>query len=180
MQVEELDIPGCYLIKAKVFHDNRGSFVKTFQASIFNELGLETQFNEEYFSISKKDVIRGMHFQRPPVDQAKLVYCLKGGVLDAFVDIRAGSPSFQEHQVIDLNSENHHILYLPSGIAHGFCALKSDSIMVYKTTTEYAPDYDDGIRWDSCNINWPTVSPVISGRDIALETLLEFKTPFHF
>ncbi len=171
-------MPGCYLIRPKVFQDNRGDFVKIFQSSKFIDLGLDTHFQEEYFTTSAKGVIRGLHFQRPPADHAKLVYCIKGGVFDVFVDLRAGSPTFKDHQIVELNSDNNYILYLPSGIAHGFCSLKNESIMVYKTTTEYAPQCDEGIRWDSCSINWPISSPVISDRDLAFETLKDFRTPF--
>lgn len=178
MQKNELGLPGCYLLRARVSADRRGFFVKTFQEQMFRGLGLATHFAEEYHSVSRKNVLRGLHFQVPPHDHTKIVYCLKGRALDVVVDLRRASPSFGQWRSALLTEEGGEIIYLPSGVAHGFLALDDDVVMQYKVTTEYAPEHDQGILWSSVGFDWPVADPIISDRDQSFPGLTEFHSPF--
>jgi dTDP-4-dehydrorhamnose 3,5-epimerase len=171
-------LAGVHLLQPRVFSDFRGDFVKTYHAGQFAELGLDFTPAEEFFSTSRLGVVRGMHFQLPPHDHAKLVYCIRGRVLDVLVDLRRASPTFGRAASSELSRENHLQFYIPSGVAHGFMALEDDSVMVYKTTTGHAPTHDAGIRWDSFGFDWGNNGPVISPRDAALPALAEFASPF--
>ena len=179
MEFIELDITGCYLIKPKIFTDERGQFVKTLHHDQFKTYGLDSDFNEEYFSVSKRGVLRGMHYQLPPHDHNKLVYCISGKVEDAFVDLRKLSPTFKKTQKLILDSDNYQILYLPKGVAHGFNTLSDSAIMVYKTSTIHVPSCDSGILWNSCDIDWNTKDPIISDRDRKFVALSNFESPFN-
>jgi dTDP-4-dehydrorhamnose 3,5-epimerase len=177
-EIVETSIPGCRLIRPWRRADERGLFVKTFHAAAFEELGLETDFREDYYSVSRQGVLRGMHFQRPPHHHAKLVYCARGSILDAVVDLRWGSKSFGLYETFELSDENGCIVYVPPGVAHGFYALSQEVITIYKVTTEYSPEADDGVRWDSCGINWPSDAPIVSARDCSLPVLSNVKNLF--
>lgn len=171
-------IPGCYVIRPWRHLDNRGLFVKTFHAEAFREHGLETDFREDFYSISRKGVLRGMHFQSPPYHHAKLVYCAKGRILDAIVDLRNDSQGFGLQETLELSGENGWVLYLPPGVAHGFYVLSDEAITVYRVTSEYRPEADSGVRWDSCGIAWPNNSPIVSARDFNLPPLEEVRNVF--
>lgn len=180
--MERLDagLPGCFLFKAKVLRDARGCFVKTFHVDTFHSLGLETVFAEEYFSVSRRNVLRGMHFQVPPHDHVKVIYCLQGRALDVILDLRRGSPTYGRCASFVLSDDGGEIAYLVPGIAHGFLALDEDVIMQYKTTSTYSSAHDRGILWSSIDFDWPNVEPVISPRDAGFEPLDAFDTPFVF
>lgn len=180
MNVEPTDIPGCYVLQAKVIRDTRGTFVKTFHTPSFEELGLRTDWREEYFSASAKGVVRGMHFQLPPADHAKMVFCLTGEVLDVIVDLRRGSPAFGRAMSFTLSADNGRGLYLPSGCAHGFVSRASDSGMYYKVTSVHAPEHDAGIAWDSIDFDWPVDAPELSDRDRRHPALSGFDSPFTY
>jgi dTDP-4-dehydrorhamnose 3,5-epimerase len=171
-------IPGCYVIRPWRHLDERGLFVKTFHAEAFRELGLETDFREDFYSVSRKGVLRGMHFQRPPYQQAKLVHCVKGRILDAVVDLRNDSQNFGALETLELSDENGWVLYLPPGVAHGFYVLSDEAITAYRVTMEYCPEADSGVRWNSCGIDWPTNSPIISARDSGLPNLDDVRNLF--
>jgi len=158
--------------------DHRGNFVKSFHIGQFKELGIAFLPIEEFYSTSHLGVLRGMHFQLPPHDHAKLVFCIRGRGLDVFVDLRKDKGTFGRFASAELSAGNHHIMYLPAGIAHGFLALEADSVMVYKTSTVHAPSHDTGIRWDSFGFDWGITDPVISTRDAAFPRLEEFVSPF--
>ena len=158
-------IAGCFEIQPVVRYDERGHFVKTFYASEFSALNLEYDFIEEYYSSSHKGVIRGMHFQLPPHDHAKLVYCVSGSVLDVVLDLRSDSPTFGQYYSTEINSKNAKMLYVPKGLAHGFSSLEPESIMMYKVTSIYAPQHDTGIHWASFGFDWGIQNPVVSQRD---------------
>ena len=170
--------PGVHLLQPKVFQDNRGDFIKTFHAQLFEQLGISFKPVEEFFSTSKRGVLRGMHFQVPPQAHAKLVYCTRGKVLDVLLDLRKSSPTYGFTFSVELSLENHLQLYLPAGIAHGFLALAPDSVMLYKTDTVHSADHDAGIRWDSFGFNWAVNNPTISIRDQAHMPFREFNSPF--
>lgn len=170
-------LPGALHVGLKRFADHRGAFVKTFARGAFEAAGIAFDFREEFYSFSRKDVVRGMHFQRPPHDHVKLVYCAAGAVLDVLVDLRCG-PGMGRVASVELRGDEPSLLVIPKGVAHGFRALADDSLMVYKTSTEHAPSHDAGIRWDSFGFDWGVASPVLSERDAAHPALADFESPF--
>lgn len=178
--ITESSIPGCFEIIPNIFKDERGLFVKTFHQDIFEEHGLNTRWAEEYYSVSRQGVLRGLHFQLPPHDHVKLVYCLDGEVFDAVVDLRKGSPIFGRHATFRLSADRANMLYIPSGLAHGFYTLSETATMMYKVSTVYAPEYDAGILWKSANIPWPNMNPIVSARDQGFIPLDSFQSPFVF
>jgi len=171
-------IPGCHEIRTRRLDDSRGRFVKIFNREAFATVGLATDFAEEYYSVSHRGVIRGLHFQTPPMDHAKLVYCVAGRVQDAVVDLRVGSPGQGRHLVVELSAEAGNMLYIPSGLAHGFCVLSESATLVYKVTSVYSPDHDAGIQWDSAGIPWAERKPILSGRDRSHPALADYSSPF--
>ena len=171
-------IAGCFELQPKVFEDVRGRFVKVFHEQAFAAQGLQTDFVEEYYSVSYKNVIRGMHFQLPPMDHVKMVYCVEGEVLDAVVDLRVGSLTYGQYALFELTAAKANSIYIPKGMAHGFCVLSEQAIMVYKVSTIYSPAHDTGVLWDSVNIPWPLEQPCISDRDKSFPALADFKSPF--
>jgi dTDP-4-dehydrorhamnose 3,5-epimerase len=180
LKIISTKIPGCYELFPIKHKDSRGTFVKTFHSPIFKNYGLKTIFKEDYYSISLKNVIRGFHFQLPPNDHVKLVYCVSGKVKDIVVDLRLGSPTYGKHLSIDLSSRKGNMIYIPKGVAHGFCGLSKISILVYKTTTVYSIKSDTGIKWDSAGVSWPNKIKIISKRDKSFIKLEDFKSPFKF
>ena len=176
--IHPTEIPGCYEIQPRVVDDARGRFVKVFHRHAFAELGLEVDFAEEYYSVSRQRVIRGMHFQTPPIDHAKMVYCVHGEVFDAVIDLRLGSPTYQQTATFNLSAEQGNYIYIPKGLAHGFCVTSDSATLVYKVSTVYSPEHDAGILWSSVGITWPTENPVMSDRDREFISLSDFKSPF--
>jgi len=177
-EIRQLGIQGCFEIQPKILDDNRGRFVKIFNRDEYLSAALETSFAEEYYSISKKNVIRGMHFQIPPLDQVKLVYCTDGEVFDVVLDLRLDSPTYGEVNSLSLSRKKANLIYIPKGVAHGFCATSEEATLVYKVSTVYAPELDAGIAWDSIGVEWPTKSPIISERDKSFVSLSKFTSPF--
>lgn len=180
MDIQKTSISGCYLITPKIFKDARGVFVKTFYKSTLEENGLRTDFVEDYYSISDKNVLRGLHFQTPPKDHAKLVYCVNGSVVDVVLDIRKGSPTYKQYLKFELSAENANMVYIAAGLAHGFLAISSNTIMMYKVTSEYAASNDSGILWSSAHITWPVQEPIMSDRDKKFIALDEYDSPFKY
>lgn len=180
MELRKTMIPGCYELLPRVLVDTRGRFVKTFNVEQFAALGLRTDWVEEYYSVSVKGVLRGFHFQLPPHDHDKLVYCANGQVLDVVLDLRIGSPSFGKHCTFDLNVDAANIVYVPKGCAHGFYTLSDQALMMYKVTSVYAPDADAGICWCSAGVAWPDAAPQISARDASFPALSQFSSPFRY
>jgi dTDP-4-dehydrorhamnose 3,5-epimerase len=172
------NLDGCCELQPKAFEDPRGRFVKVFHEQEFAAEGLEHNFVEEYYSISYKNVIRGMHFQLPPMDHVKLVYCVEGEVMDAVVDLRIDSPTYGQYALFELSASKANSIYIPKGMAHGFCARSDHAVMVYKVSSVYSPDHDAGVLWNSVDIPWPLQQPCISERDKSLPALSDFKSPF--
>jgi dTDP-4-dehydrorhamnose 3,5-epimerase len=166
---EETPFAGLTLIRPRLFTDDRGLFVKTFHADLFKGAGLDFSPVEEFYSISRMGVVRGMHFQLPPHDHAKLVYCSTGRVLDVVVDLRKNSQTYGRYYATELSSESRTQLFIPSGFAHGFLALDDNSTMTYLTGTVHNPTSDAGIRYDSCGFEWPVDD---------FPTLADFASPF--
>ena len=180
MKFIETKIPGCFEIIPLMHKDIRGLFVKTFHKEVFQKYQLNTQWEEDFFSVSRKGVLRGLHFQLPPKNHAKLVYCLAGEAIDAVVDLRKGSPTFGCNITLTLSAKKANMLYVPSGLAHGFYSLSDHLIMMYKTSTAYSPPHDTGILWCSAGIQWPTQNPILSPRDSGFIRFESFNTPFNF
>lgn len=178
IQFTESKLRGCYIVQFPVFHDNRGEFVKTIQSSVFQEHGLEGDFRECFYTTSYKDVLRGMHFQTPPSDHAKLLYCTAGSIYDVALDLRIGSPTYGMHEVYELSASASNAVYLPRGIAHGFCVREAPAVMVYHVTSEHDRARDAGIHWNSFGAAWPIDRPVVSARDNSFVGFEEFKSPF--
>lgn len=158
--------------------DNRGLFVKTFHDTTLQAAGINFDLKESYFSISKKDVIRGMHFQTPPHQHSKIVFCPQGAILDVIVDLRKNSATYGQYFAHELSQKNHKALYIPEGFAHGFKALSDDAMTYYLVTSEHNKAHDMGIRYDSIGLDWQVEQPIISDRDLSFITLQEFETTF--
>lgn len=170
-------LSGCFLLHPKRFEDQRGSFVKTYHEGLCQALGVNLDVREEFYSVSHKNVLRGMHFQLPPHAHDKLVYCTHGVVLDVLLDLRKG-PDYGKVASAELSGENAHLVFIPKGVAHGFVALADKALMLYKTSTVHAPESDCGIRWDSFDFNWGVVEPIMSVRDQQHSVLADFVSPF--
>ena len=173
-------LPGVKLLMPFVHKDPRGNFVKPFHEGQLADLGISLTVREEFFSSSQKGVVRGMHFQIPPHAHAKLIYCIRGSVLDVILDIRQGSPTYGKATGVNLTAENHHIVYIPQGFAHGFASLEDDSCLVYKTDAVHVSSSDSGVLWDSFGFEWPFDNPVLSERDCTFQPLVSFKSPFQY
>lgn len=171
-------LDGAYIIDLPAFFDDRGSFVKTFHETTLAEHGIQFALKESYFSVSEKDVIRGMHFQTPPHQHAKIVFCPQGAILDVIVDLRLGSPSYGQHYAQELSAENNKAYYIPEGFAHGFKSLTPGAITYYLVSSEYSKEHDTGILYDSFGFDWGLDNPIISERDLSFMAFEEFKSPF--
>jgi dTDP-4-dehydrorhamnose 3,5-epimerase len=174
MQVKPTGIDGLVEIIPTVYNDHRGWFFEFFKENTFHQIGITQPFIQENISFSYKGVIRGLHFQVPPFEQAKLVTVLHGSVLDVVVDLRTNSPTFGKVYTCLLSSSLHNMLMVPAGFAHGFAALE-DSIFFYKTSALYQPGSEQGIIWNDpqLNIPWPFENPILSEKDRNLPTLEE-------
>lgn len=178
MNLQPLAIEGAFLLENFKAEDERGFFVKTFHEEMFKAKGLQTHFKESYYSVSVKNVIRGMHFQIPPHDHEKLVYVTDGEIMDVILDIRKESSTYGRFITVTLTEKSDSI-YIPKGCAHGFLTISERATVVYNVATIYQPSADAGIRWDSFGFEWEGVTgPIISPRDRAFVTLSEFNSPF--
>ncbi len=185
IEVIKTEIPGVLIIEPKVFGDARGYFLESFNAKEFAEkTGLNMDFVQDNESMSSYGVMRGLHFQRPPFTQSKLVRCVKGVVLDVAVDIRKGSPTYGKHVSVELTEENHRQFFVPRGFAHGFAVLSETAVFQYKCDNFYAPQADGGISIldDSLGIDWriPTDKAILSEKDTKHACLKDFDSPFDF
>lgn len=175
MEIQKFDIEGLLLIKPKVFGDERGYFFESFNKKRFEEaVGYKVQFVQDNESKSSYGVLRGLHFQCPPYNQAKLVRVIDGKVLDVAVDLRADSPTFGQYQSVILSSENKHQFFVPRGFAHGFVVMSETATFAYKVDNDYAPSHDSGIIYNDKNlaIDWniPTTDILLSQKDSQLST----------
>ena len=185
MNIIETPIPGAVIIQPDIYPDARGYFCETWTQRRFNaEVAPDVIFVQDNESRSQKGVIRGLHFQKPPFAQAKLVRCITGRVLDIAVDLRKGSPAFGKHIAVELSADNHRQLFLPRGLAHGFAVLADDTIFAYKCDNYYAPLAEGGINpFDpQLNIDWPfdKSSAILSEKDLRNPLFSQFTSPFTF
>ena len=182
MEVKKTAIEGVYIIEPRVFEDARGYFFESFSQWEFDEKIGPVTFVQDNESKSSYGVMRGLHFQRPPFTQSKLVRCVKGAVLDVAVDIRKGSPTYGQHVAVELTEENHLQFFIPKGFAHGFSVLSETAVFQYKCDEFYHPEADGGIRIldDSLGIDWriPTDHAILSEKDTRHPLLKDFESPF--
>jgi dTDP-4-dehydrorhamnose 3,5-epimerase len=167
------EIPGVILIQAKKFGDDRGFFMETYKHSDFAKAGIREHFVQDNLSRSVRGVLRGLHYQKNPHAQGKLVSCLQGRIYDVAVDIRKGSATYGRWAGAELSGDNNLMLYVPAGFAHGFLVLSETAEVLYKCTEEYAPENDRGIQWNDpdIDIHWPITDPILSEKDKTLSLL---------
>ncbi len=182
MNVVKTSIEGVVILEPRVFVDNRGYFFESFSQREFDEKVCPIRFVQDNESRSTYGVIRGLHFQRPPKAQAKLVRCTIGKVLDVAVDLRVGSPTYGQHVAVELSVENHRQLFIPRGFAHGFAVLSDYAVFQYKCDNFYAPEFEGGISVDdiALEIDWkiPRDKAILSDKDLKNPYLRNFKSPF--
>ncbi|OUJ75761.1 dTDP-4-dehydrorhamnose 3,5-epimerase [Hymenobacter crusticola] len=180
MEFKYFDIPGVVEVMPRVFGDARGAFFESFSAKRMEEAGIVGNWVQDNQSRSDRGVVRGLHFQRPPHAQAKLVRVAAGRALDVIVDIRKDSPTYGQHLTVELDAARYNMLYVPVGFAHGFTALEDNTLFLYKCTDYYAPQAEGGLLWNDpqLNIAWGVTNPTVSPKDQVLPTLAEFDSPF--
>lgn len=179
---KKLSLSEVILIETKSFSDNRGFFMENFKESVFIHNKIDTKFVQDNFSHSTNGVLRGLHYQKNPQAQVKLVTALRGRIFDVAVDIRKNSPTYGKWVSEILSEQNHKLLYIPQGFAHGFCVLSEDADVIYKVNREYSPDHEKGILWNDpeLNITWPIDKPIMSQKDLQLPFLKNADNNFEF
>jgi len=177
---KKLEIQDVILIEAKTFPDDRGFFMETYKKSAFKENGIDTKFVQDNFSHSSKGTLRGLHYQKDPMAQAKLVNVISGEIFDIAVDIRKQSPTYGKWVGEILSENNHKLLYVPEGFAHGFCVLSEKADVLYKVNQEYSPEDEKGIIWNDpeINITWPIDKPILQEKDSKLPVLKNIDNNF--
>lgn len=183
MKLIDTKLDGVKIIEPKVFKDNRGFFMESFNFKKFAELGLEFDFIQDNHSLSvDKDVIRGLHYQLNPMAQTKLVRVITGAIYDVAVDIRKDSPTFGKWVGVTLSEDNHRMLVVPKGFAHGFCTLKENTHVQYKVDDYYSAENDKGILWNDpmLAIDWPTSNPILSEKDAKQPLLNDAEINFQY
>lgn len=177
---KRLDISDVILVEPKYFTDKRGFFLETFKESLFASNGINTRFVQDNFSYSVKGVLRGLHYQKNPKAQAKLVTALRGEIFDVAVDIRKNSSTYGKWVGEFLSEKNHRLLYIPEGFAHGFCVLSEETNVLYKVNQEYSPEHEKGIIWNDpdIDISWPIDKPILHEKDHQLLLLKDADNNF--
>ncbi|NEP42525.1 MAG: dTDP-4-dehydrorhamnose 3,5-epimerase [Okeania sp. SIO2H7] len=182
MEIKPLKLQGSYEITLNPRRDDRGYFMRIYDEEIFKESGLTVNWVQENQSLSKKKgIVRGLHFQKPPHSETKLVRVVMGEILDVFVDLRKNSPTYGQWDAIKLSESNQKAVYIPKGFAHGFCTVEAPALVLYKVDCSYHPESEGGIFWndESIGIKWPIETPsYISKKDSNLGSLKEFSSPF--
>jgi dTDP-4-dehydrorhamnose 3,5-epimerase len=180
METTETLIKGLLIIQPKIFRDDRGYFYEPYNKKVFTSLGINDDFVQDNQSFSQKGVLRGLHFQKPPHAQAKLIRVLQGSVWDVAVDLRKGSPTYGEYYGIELSGKNKTIFYIPAGFAHGFVTLENDTVFLYKCSGFYNKESEGSIQWNDpdINIQWNTSDPILSEKDKNGTLLKNFTSPF--
>ena len=184
MEVKKTDIEGVVILEPRLFEDERGYFFEAFSEREFAEKVRECHFVQENEAYSTYGVVRGLHFQRPPHAQSKLVRVVKGRVLDVVVDIRKGSPTFGKHIAVELSAENHRQLFIPRGFAHGYSVLSEEALLEYKCDNYYAPASEGAILWNdpALGVDWqiPSESVILSDKDLKNPALAECEALFNY
>ncbi|WP_022821837.1 dTDP-4-dehydrorhamnose 3,5-epimerase [Hymenobacter norwichensis] len=180
MEIKQHALAGVVEFIPRVFGDARGAFFESFSARVMEEAGVRENWVQDNQSRSDKGVLRGLHFQRPPHAQAKLVRVAQGRALDVIVDLRRDSATYGQHVQVELDAQRYNMLYVPVGFAHGFVALEDDTLFLYKCSGYYQPSAEGGILWNDpgLNINWGIDNPKVSDKDQILPVLEGFESPF--
>lgn len=180
MNIEKIFIDGVLIVKPKIFEDSRGYFFESFNQKLIKDAGISETFVQDNQSLSQKDVLRGLHFQKPPHAQGKLVRVITGAVLDVVVDLRKNSATYGKYFSVELTEQNKTMFWIPVGFAHGFLTLQDNTIFHYKCTNYYNKDSEASILWDDkdININWNVETPLLSEKDVAGVALRGFISPF--
>ncbi len=177
MIIKERRIKGVFEIQLDSHEDERGFFMRVYDDTIFKKYKIHKKWVQGNHSLSvEKDVIRGMHFQLPPYSEAKLIRVINGKIYDTFIDLRKCSPTFGQWDSINLSADNKKMIYIPRGLAHGFCTLTKNCEILYKMDNYYTPDSESSIRWDDpeVGIDWPVSNPIISEKDLKAKSFREF------
>ncbi len=179
---KRLEISDVILVEAKSFPDERGFFLEIFKESAFHANGINDRFIQDNLTHSIKGVLRGLHYQKAPKAQAKLVTALRGEIFDVAVDVRKNSPTYGKWVSEILSEQNHKLLYIPEGFAHGYCVLSDETDIFYKVNQEYSPEHDSGFIWNDpeINIKWPIDKPIISEKDQKLPLLKNADNNFEY
>ncbi|MGM0647781.1 MAG: dTDP-4-dehydrorhamnose 3,5-epimerase [Bacteroidota bacterium] len=180
MKIEKTDIPDLYIVEPLVFKDERGYFFESYSQKKLKEAGLNQTFVQDNESKSQKGVLRGLHFQKSPFAQGKLVRVIKGRVLDVAVDIRKGSPTYGHYHAVEISEENKLMFWIPPGFAHGFVTLEDETVFFYKCTNYYNKEAEGNILWNDAdlNIDWGIQNPILSEKDQNAPAFADFDTPF--
>jgi len=181
MEIKPLKLSGTFEIRFSPQLDVRGYFMRNYDEAIFSESGLSTSWVQESQSLSlQRDTIRGLHFQRPPFAETKLVQVIVGSVFDVFIDLRMASNTYGQWDSIELSSHAHNAVYIPKGFAHGFCTLTAETLIFYKMDVPYIANLQDGLIWNdtTLKIKWPTEAPIVSERDGHFRSFAKFISPF--
>jgi dTDP-4-dehydrorhamnose 3,5-epimerase len=181
MKIKKTKIKDLFLIEPTIYKDQRGHFLESFNKKKFSNLTkIKTNFVQDNQSCSSKAVLRGLHFQNPPYAQAKLVSVIKGSVIDVAVDIRKDSPTYGEYVMEELNGENHLMMYIPEGMAHGFITLENNTIFNYKCSNYYNKESEDSLIWNDpdIDIKWPNIPPILSEKDKNAKKFASFVSKF--
>lgn len=182
MNTQQSTINDLIVVEPSIFGDERGSFFESWNLKSYAEKGIHADFVQDNQSISKKGVLRGLHFQKPPYAQGKLVRVIKGSVLDVAVDIRKGSPTYGKHQSIVLSEQNQKQFWIPPGFAHGFISLEDDTIFCYKCTNYYHKASEGSLLWNDpdLNIDWGMNEALLSEKDLIAKAFTNFESPFEY
>jgi dTDP-4-dehydrorhamnose 3,5-epimerase len=181
MELAKTSLRDVYLVKPEVFSDNRGFFYESYSRRDLKDHGLDLNFVQDNHSMSReKGVLRGLHFQRLPYTQTKLVGVIHGSIYDVVVDLRKSSPTFGKWEGFEINARSYELLLVPKGFAHGFCTLEPDTEVLYKNDAFYEPSSESGVRWNdpTLDIAWPVANPILSEKDAALPFFKDLDSPF--
>ncbi|RCX09888.1 dTDP-4-dehydrorhamnose 3,5-epimerase [Anaerobacterium chartisolvens] len=176
--INKTPIEGCFEFTPGIFTDNRGVSIKPYNVDILKSMGVGHGFAEDLMVTSRKGVLRGLHFQRPPYAQAKLIWCVRGSIFDVAVDIRKNSPTYGSFVYFHIDCIKHNIAYIPAGLAHGYQVLEEDTTVFYKMSSVYSPENEGGILYNSLGIAWPLDNPIISEKDLSLPDFKDFVNVF--
>jgi len=181
-QFEKTRIDDVVLIEPRIFPDDRGFFLEVYKSLDFKESKMKKDIAQVNHSKSQKGVLRGLHFQNPPMAQGKLVSVIAGEIFDVAVDIRKGSPTYKEWVGVHLNDQDKKMLYIPEGFAHGFYVVSDIAEVIYYCTEVYSKEHEEGILWNDpeINIQWPVSDPALSEKDIANQLLTDVENKFHY
>jgi dTDP-4-dehydrorhamnose 3,5-epimerase len=182
VEIKTFSIPGLVTLKPALYSDERGSFHESYNRKRFAESGINDDFVQDNQSVSKANVLRGLHFQAPPFAQAKLVRVTRGAALDIAVDIRKGSPTYGKYEAVLLTAANNLMFYIPAGFAHGFVALENDTIFQYKCSAYYDKASEGCLLWNDPQlaIDWNVSNPLLSPKDMEGQSFAGFNSPFSF